>query len=161
MYVFSNQLSKGQCIPVGLKHLCGCSPSVFSHSHFLGWESSPCVVLLLLSPMSTLLKQLEGPNSCLMRPKTGGFSHFCIFQAADAIFVGSCFLALWLCLYSYSLATALLSYSLTKPVLSAFLQPQGHLATFIPPDLPSLGTEWLHPNRVCGFCSMQGLEKSL
>lgn len=25
-----------------------------SHSHFLGWESSPCVVLLLLSPMSTL-----------------------------------------------------------------------------------------------------------
>lgn len=48
------------------------------------------------------------------------------------------------CLYSYTLATAVLS----KPVLCAVLQPQGHLATSILPDVLSLDTEWLHPARV-------------
>lgn len=48
------------------------------------------------------------------------------------------------CLYSYTLATALLS----MPVLGAVLQPQGHLATSILPDAFSLATEWLRPDRV-------------
>ena len=48
------------------------------------------------------------------------------------------------CLYSYSLVTALLS----KPVLGAVLQRQGHLVTSILPDTLSLETEWLHPDRV-------------
>lgn len=41
---------EGQHIPTGTKHSNGCSPSVFTDGHFLGWESSPCIVLLLPFP---------------------------------------------------------------------------------------------------------------
>lgn len=57
------------------------------------------------------------------------------------------------CLLSYTLAAALLS----KSVLGAILQCQGHLAASVLPDPLSLASK----NSVCGFYSVQNLKKSL